>query len=187
MVVFGRRGGYFLEHIPMYSPPHDEQLVMRVSLRGAAGAPLDADFSDQGYSLEPAARLSLDDLVLREHASFVGDIHRGNFEAGGPVIHPGVTVAIDQILVARRLPAADRAAPAYYVVGDGAGAAYATNAIRDARGIQQIVRLGAFSRPLSAHCALALTEAEARDLVGAAGAAPLWCLRAPDFVEPCPP
>src|SRR3954447_23230882 len=66
MVVFGRRGGYFLEHIPMYSPPHDEQLVMRVSLHTAAGAPLDADLSDQGYSLQPATKFSLDDLVLRE-------------------------------------------------------------------------------------------------------------------------
>src|SRR5512147_3160612 len=82
MVVFGRRGGYFLEHIPMYSPPHDEQLVMRVSLHTAAGAPLDADLSDQGYSLQPATTFSLDELVLREHAGFAGDIHRGNFEAG---------------------------------------------------------------------------------------------------------
>jgi hypothetical protein len=187
MAVFGRRGGYFLEHIPMYSPPHDEQLVMRVSLHTAAGAPLDADLSDQGYSIQPAAAFSLDDLVLREHATFVGAIHRGNFEAGGPVIHPAVTVAIDEILVARRVPAADRSAPAYYVVGDGAGAAYATNAIRDGRGIQEIVRLGAFARPLPAGCALALTEAEARELVGAPGAVTLWCLRPPEFVQPCTP
>ena len=186
MLVFGRRGGYFLEHIPMYSPPHDEQLVMRVSLRTAAGAPFDADLSDQGYSMRPTTSFSLDDLVLRERASFVGDLHRGNFEAGGPVLHPGLTVTIDAVLVSRRLPAADGASPAYYVVGDGAGTAYATNAIRESRGNQQIVRLGAFRRPLPAHCALALTDAEARELVDAS-APTLWCLRPPDFVEPCTP
>ena len=187
MAVFGRRGGYFLEHIPMYSPPHDEQLVMRVSLRTAAGAPLEADLSDQGYSVRPTTEFSLDDLVLREHATFIGDIHRGNFEAGGPVIHPGVTVAIDDILVSRRVPAPDRLAPAYFVVGDASGAAYATNAIRDSRGDQQIVRLAAFPRPMPPHCALELTEAEAREVVSAAGAATLGCLRPPEYVDPCAP
>ncbi len=187
MVVFGRRGGYFLEHIPMYSTPHDEQLLMRVSLHTTAGTPLDADLSDQGYSLRPATQFSLDDLVLREQASFTGDVHRGNFEANGPVLYSKVTVAVDAVLVTRRVPAADSSSPAYYVVGDASGAAYATNAIRNARGNQQIVRLGAFARPLPTGCALALTEAEARELVDTSGTATLWCLRPPDFVEPCAP
>lgn len=185
MAVFGRRGGYFLEHIPMYKPPHDEQIVMRVSLRSATGAPLDVDLSDQGYSVRPRAPFSLDDLVLGARATFAGDLHRGNFEASGPVLLSGVTVAVDAVLVARRLPSADPQAPAYYVVGDGTGTAYATNAIRDARGIQQILRLDRFPRPLPADCALPLTEAEARELVESAGAVPLWCLRPPEYVEPC--
>ncbi len=187
MVVFGRRGGYFLEHLPMYSPPHDQQIVMRVSLRTAAGAALDADLSDQAYSVKPTAELSLDDLLLRSRTSFAGDLHRGNFEADGPVLHPGVTVTVDEILVSVRVPADGHTSPAYYVVGDAAGGAYATNAIRDSRGILEIFRLASFPRPVPAGCALALTEAEARELVGGAGATRLWCLRPPDFVEPCEP
>ncbi len=185
MVVFGRPGGYFLEHLPMYTPPHDEQIVMRVSLRTAAGAALDVDLSDQAYSIKPTAELSLDDLLLRSRTSFPGDLHRGNFEADGPVIHPGVTVTVDEILLSIRVPADGHTSPSYYVVGNAAGGMYATNAIRDSRGILEIIRLASFPRPPPAGCALALTEAEARELVGAAGSTRLWCLRPPDFVEPC--
>jgi len=187
MVVFGRRGSYLLEHLPMYTTPHDEQLVIRASIRTAEGARLDADFSDQGYSVKPTSAFSLNDLLLRKLTSFGADVHRGNFEEDGPVIHPGVTVTVDAILLSRSLPAADESSPAYYVVVDGTGVAYATNAIRDGRGILEIFRLGSFTRQVPAGCALELTQAEAGDVVGAAGATRLWCLRAPDFVDPCEP
>jgi hypothetical protein len=185
MVVFGRGGSYFLEHLPMYTPPHNEQIVMRVSLRIAAGKALEADFSDQAYSLKPATTFSLDDLLLRKLVSFGGDVHRGNFEASGPVIFPGVSVAVEEIVVSRRVPASDQGSPAYYVVRDATGTAYATNAIRDESGNLKIIRLGAFARPVPTGCAIGLTEGEAREAVDAPGSEMLWCLRPPEYVEPC--
>lgn len=177
MVLFGRTH-YYLEHIPMFSPPHDEQLVMRVTLKTTEGAAVDTDFSDQGYSIEPTTQFPLDDLALGKRVTFAGNIHRGNFEAGGPVVLANANIAVEQVLVARHLPSADPIADGaqeYFVFGDP-GDAYATNVIRDARGFQQILRVEEAATPT---CARKLKT------TGKLAGTELWCLKAPDFTATC--
>ncbi|MBA3502387.1 MAG: hypothetical protein M4D80_08595 [Myxococcota bacterium] len=207
MVLFGR-ANYFLEHIPMFSRPHNEQLVMRVSLKTAQGADVTNDFSDQGYSVRPTTQFSLDDLTLGKRVAFAGNVHRGNFEENGPVILTNVKITVDEVLVARNLPGSEPIAPdeqEYFVVGD-ADDAYATNFIRDARGFQQILRVDAIegatpspSRVLKVRAKatkrLAASPTPAPGVIAKAGAdgtrvtlvvgEELWCLKAPDFVARC--
>ena len=207
LVLFGRTN-YFLEHIPMFSRPHNEQLVMRVTLKTAQGADVTNDFSDQGYSVRPTTQFSLDDLTLGKRVAFAGSIHRGNFEEGGPVLLSNVKITVDEVLVARNLPGGEPIAAdeqEYFVVGD-AEDAYATNFIRDARGFQQILRVDAIdgatpspSRVLKVRAKsprrLAASATPAAGAVARAGAEgtrvsltigeELWCLKAPDFVARC--
>ena len=211
MALFGRNHHY-LEHIPMFERPHNEQLVMRVTLRDAQGTTIDTDFSDQGYSVKPTSQFSLDDVTLRRKATFIGDVHRGNFEAGGPLLKRGVRITVDAILVARNLPGAEPIAVGeqeYFLIGEPDDA-YLTNYIRDARGFQQILRVDAIegvtpslsrvqriTTKSASRLAPAATDALA--IIPKAGAtaaestrvtltigADLWCLNAPDFVERCP-
>src|SRR5262245_56190303 len=76
MVLFGRTQHY-LEHIPMFRPPHDRQLILRVTLRDAAGAPIAADFGAETFSVKPSGTFSLDDLAAKQLPRFTGDIYRG--------------------------------------------------------------------------------------------------------------
>ena len=207
MVLFGRTN-FFLEHIPMFSRPHNEQLVMRVTLKTAAGADVTNDFSDQGYSVRPTTQFSLDDLTLGKRVAFVGNVHRGNFEENGPLLLSNVKVSVDEVLVARNLPGGEPIAAdeqEYFIVGD-AEDAYATNFIRDARGFQQILRVDAIegatpspSRVLKVRAKatrrLAASATPVQAAVAKAGAEgtrvsitigeELWCLKAPDFIARC--
>ena len=207
MVLFGRTN-YFLEHIPTFARPHNEQLVMRVSLATAAGAPIAEDFSDQGYSIRPTTQFSLDDLSLGKRVSFVGNIHRGNFEQGAPVAIANAKITVEEVLIARNLPGGEPIAAdeqEYFILGD-ADDAYATNFIRDARGFQQILRIdgieGATPSPSrvlkvraksvrrlapSAAASGSIAKAGSTDgtPVSLAIGSELWCLKAPDFFQRC--
>jgi hypothetical protein len=203
MVLFGRNHHY-LEHIPMFSPPHDEQLVMRATLTDARGKPITGDFSDQGYTIQPTTEFSLDDLVLRRRREFRADVFRGNFEAGGTRIHGDVHVVVDEVLVARNLPGSEPIADGdqeYLLVGEP-GDAYLTNYIRRTRGFQQILRVDAIDgparSPASAHRLRLQSQARvaaSTTTTALAGTARLTmkigpelsCLVAPDFASPCRP
>ena len=134
MVALGRTVHYF-EHIPMFRMPHDEQLVLRVDLRDAHGAPIDTDLGSATFTFEPAQPSSLDDLN-HAGATLTGAIHRGSFERGGEVAIAGVTATVTAVVLARSLPgSADHAA---YVFGP-ADDAYVTVAIGPDRPFQQIL------------------------------------------------
>jgi hypothetical protein len=206
MVLFGRTS-YFLEHIPMFQRPHNEQLVMRVKLRDAQGHAIDRDFGDQGYTVKPTTQFSLDDLSLGKRVTFTGDIHRGSFETGGAVLLRGVQISVEEVLVARNLPGTEPIAAdeqEYFVVGDPDDA-YVTNVIRDSRGVQHILRVDAIAgfspSPSRVHrikakalarfapttqitAVLPKAAAEGTRLVLELGNE-LWCVRAPDFFEAC--
>ena len=106
MALFGK-SVHYLAHIPMMERPHNEELIVRMSLRTESGQPLEADFSKTGHSLKPRAKLSLDNLILGAVGSFQADIFRGNFEHQAPQIHSNVTVRLEEILVARNLKSDD--------------------------------------------------------------------------------
>ena len=208
MVLFGRTN-YVLEHIPTFARPHNEQLVMRVSLATAAGAPIEHDFSDQGYSIRPTTQFSLDDLSLGKRVAFAGNIHRGNFEQGAPVLLANVKITVEEVLIARNLPGGEAIGAdeqEYFIVGD-AEDAYATNFIREARGFQQILRIDAIegatpsrSRVLKVRAKsvrrLSPSTTPATGSIAKAGetdgtpvslaiGGELWCLKAPEFFERC--
>jgi hypothetical protein len=208
MVLFGRNH-HFLEHIPMFRRPHNEQLVMRVTLNTAQGALIETDFSDQGYSIKPTSQFSLDDLTLRKRVQFTGDVHRGNYEEGSPRILANVRVTVEDVLVARNLPGTEPIAAGdqeYLLIGEPDDA-YLTNYIREARGFQQILRVDAIAGVTPSHSRVhRITARSANRLAPAAtdalvampkaGAlettrvtvnvgAELWCLQAPEFFERC--
>jgi hypothetical protein len=205
MVLFGRTAHY-LEHIPMFTRPHNEQSVLRVTIRDAQNRLVDRDFSDQAYSIQPTGQFSLDDVALRTKGGFVGDIFRGNFEAGGAVIVRGAKITVEEVLVARNLPGTEPIAAGqqeYFLIGEPDDA-YLTNFIRSERGFQQILRVdnvdGITPSPSRVRRVVAASPERLRPgdvsasmpKAGAAGTrvqlaigAELWCLSAPDFVEPC--
>jgi len=106
MVVFGS-GPYFLEHIPMLTPPHDFQIITEVVLKNKNGIRLNSDFSSQGFTLKPSSSFPLNDYVAGRLKVFTASIHQGNFEQGGKVV-PGlenVKVEIQSYQLIRQLPA----------------------------------------------------------------------------------
>jgi len=179
MVLFGKTHHY-LEHIPMFSPPHDAQILMRVTLRDDKGAVLTDDFSTGPFTVEPAAKWSLDDLIAKRLTRFTGTIHRGSFEQDGPTLRANVQITVDEVLVARPLPGAEPIAAGdqeYFVVGEP-GDVYLSNVIRKDRGFQQVLHVDsapAGGPRITVHAADRLRTGRE-----------LWCVTAPDFTNACP-
>jgi hypothetical protein len=209
MVLFGERN-HFVAHIPTFSRPHNEQLILRVVLLDRDGNEIQTNFSAEPHSLRPRSTFSLDDVLLTKGATFVADVHRGNFEHGGAVRFSAVTVRVGRVLVARNLPGAAQAIDGiqeYYVFGEP-GDAYLAHYIRSNRAFQQILRVSAVGHapPFSPNRAVRMTVASATRLAptpvtvsaglpkaGAAEPTPvqfklsaeLWCLKGPDFFASC--
>jgi hypothetical protein len=157
MVVFGA-GPYFLEHIPMLSPPHDWQIIAEVSFTDAKGKPVVADFSNAGFTFNPSASFSLNDYVSGSVHEFTGTIFKGSFEKGGTAVDglDGVLVAVKELKLVRQLPSA--ATQKTFTVIDAKNH-YETNVIRTDDNVQRI-------RNTTTNTTL-------------------WCVVAPDFFEPC--
>src|SRR5690606_31138916 len=120
MALFGHRN-YYLAHIPIFSRPHNEQLVMKVQLIGEDGQAIDHNFGAEGFSLSPDTHISLDDMANGDVVTYTGNIHQGNFEHGGPVVFENVSVTIEKVLVARNLPGnnvIDDGVQHYFLLGD---------------------------------------------------------------------
>ena len=185
MVLFGKTHHY-LEHIPMFSPPHDAQIVMRVTLRDELGGEIHDDFSQNTFTVEPTQKFSLDDLIAKQLTKFPANVHRGNFEEDGPTVRANVEVTIDEVLVTRPLPGNETIAAGdqeYFVVGDP-GEVYLSNVIRKDRGFQQIVRAESLAgvTPAPARIQRATVKSADRLRTGKE----LWCVVAPDFTKRCP-
>src|SRR5678816_2230731 len=63
MVVFGTPSQAYLSHIPMFSAPHDVQLVAVGAFTSLNGSPLPESFSESLFTFLPD-RISLDALRL---------------------------------------------------------------------------------------------------------------------------
>jgi hypothetical protein len=190
MVVFGRAGHYYLEHIPTFRPPHDAQLVVRAALHDRRGDAIVRDLADGTYTLQPIEPVSLDDLLRGRRTELVGDLYRGSFERDGVVIEPGVRVAIDTQLLARPLPGPG-GEPGYFLIGNGEDA-YLTNAIGPDRPYQQILRVAGGAPALDS--VVRIARGAGRLAPGMAVAEPsfglsvgreLWCVVGTEFVDPC--
>ncbi len=210
MALFGREQ-HFLAHIPVFSRPHNEQLLLAVSLRDGGGVPVEDDFRTGGFSIRPSSPFSLDDLALRRLDSFRATVHEGNFEHGGRALMD-VDIMVEAVLISRNLPV-DEPEPElsvglqeYFLVGTSSDA-YLLNYIRAERPVQQILPVSDVEGvvPSLERVRRVLSEAPARltprgspeELwLGRAGEdrgpsitltidGENWCLRGPDFFQPC--
>ncbi len=160
MVLFGS-GPYFLEHIPMLTAPHDFQIVTEVYLKNVNGTKVTFDFSHEGFTLKPSSHFSLNDYVAGRLQAFTGSIYQGSFEQNGQVIKglENVTVEIKSYQVIRQLPG-NQSAEASIRLTDGKNF-FESNLIQPGRDTQLIrnMKTGKI----------------------------LWCVKAPDYFEPCHP
>lgn len=157
MVLVGA-GPYFLEHIPTLTPPHDFQIITEVKILDAQGAPIKKDFSQAGFTLKPANSFSLNDYMSGKLQSFQGTIYEGGFEQGGAVLpgHEAVTVIVADYKLTRQLP--KNSSEASFNYSDGKSH-FQSSLIRPSNNVQRIQNL----------------------TIGKE----LWCVRGPDFFDPC--
>ena len=157
MVLFGS-GPYFLEHIPMLTPPHDFQIIVEVSLKTKNGKPVTHDFSNQGFTLKPDTTFSLNDYVSGRLRKFSGSVFKGSFEQDGQLISSleNVTIEIIEYKVIRQLPSAS--SEQSFILSDGKNI-FESNVIRPEQNIQFIQNTGTGKT--------------------------LWCVEGPDFFNPC--
>lgn len=202
MALFGS-GPYYLVHIPTLTPPHNEQLVLRVNLFDSDGERIDLDFDSTPHSLRPTTRFSLDDLIVGKKTSFEADVFQGNFEhKGSSVKLEDSRIEIERVLIARNLVDTDPEFGNAYVIGTGASV-YLVNRITGTRPRQEVrkAQLAAdlpgqsidFANTISltkhdGKLVAALQRAGTRQrtaTVEVTSSKRLWCLRAPDFIQPC--
>lgn len=159
MVVFGA-GPYFLEHIPMLTPPHDFQIITEVVLKNKNGTSVNYDFSHKGFTLKPNSSFSLNDYVAGRLQAFAGAIYQGSFEQDGKVLSglENVSVEIKSYKVIRQLPGAQTSETSVRLT-DGKNS-FESNVIRSNQNVQLIRNVN--------------TEKV------------LWCVNAPDFFDSCP-
>ena len=126
MAVFGGREGLYASHLPMFHTPHDSQLLFRFHLADAA-----ADRALRDTLARHAKLWTFDpetfDLLrfspghaqpLRE---FKARFFEGHFERGGKPQPVEQRVVVDEVLLFRRLSAAERDAATgrYRLIGKG--------------------------------------------------------------------
>lgn len=157
MVVFGE-GPYFLEHIPMLTPPHDFQIIAEVILL-KNGIMLQSDFSHQGYTFKPDSSFSLNDYVAGRLKSFSGSIFQGSFEQNGSLISglENITVEIKSYKLIRQLPGTETVESTIQI-SDGKNS-FESNLISPLQNFQLIRNINTGKV--------------------------LWCVKAPDFFDSC--
>ena len=107
MLLFGDEELY-LSHLPMFHPPHDFQVLLRVRFDGASSDALLADRPAGGLDLYtfdplefPLAELDPQGGPLR--TSIEGTIYRGHFERGGQPIVSGAVAEVLQVAYFQQL------------------------------------------------------------------------------------
>ncbi len=158
MVLFGS-GPYFLEHIPMLTPPHDFQIVTEVVLKDKNGKKLKFDFSNEGFTLKPISHFSLNDYIAGRFQKFSGAIYKGNFETTGQIIRgfENITVEMKSNLFVSQLPNGPSRVQTLHF-SDGKNT-FETNFIKKDSNFQSIRNV----------------ELQ-KDI---------WCVKGPDFIDPC--
>jgi hypothetical protein len=145
MVMFGYTKLY-LSHMPLYSPPHNDQMILEITLSKERDNPEERYRDDRSttgtpfYTLKPPAmRLS----ALEPGASFVGDVHRNSYEDDGELLVAGVTVTVGNVVYAHQLDptAPNRTGRLNYVCFGDSGELFAAHQITSAPSFDQIVSI----------------------------------------------
>lgn len=157
MVLYGSSGVYFLDHIPMEQAPHDLQVIAQVKLKTKNGhAVTTQDFSKATFTLKPNTNFSLNDYTAGRLQKFSGDIYVGGFEQGGSVLTDNVEVEVAQIKLVRQIPSTS--AGTSIELSDGTNT-FEINVMTPTQNVQSVKNKS--------------TGQE------------LWCVKGPDFFEPC--
>ena len=159
MVLYGTDGQYFIDHIPMEHPPHDFQIVAQVVIQDSKGQAVQLDLSKDTFTLKPSKQFSLNNFINGQLTEFIGDIYNGGFEQNGKLLSglENVTITVKNISFARPIPSASDKTAVQFVSGK---TIFEVNVITPARNFQAIKNksTGEF----------------------------IWCVKGPDFFEPCP-
>ncbi|MBX3225678.1 MAG: hypothetical protein KIT84_31130 [Labilithrix sp.] len=118
MTLFGNSEKLYLEHIPLYSAPHNKQVLVEVAI--VSGVPAEAlnTFSTNNFTLRPSA-FSLYDLGAGTLQTVRGTIYFGNFESGGRPVYSNVTFSVKRSILNRPMGPTTPASPTldYVAVG----------------------------------------------------------------------
>jgi hypothetical protein len=97
MNLFGSKSGkFYLSHIPLYTSPHNIQVVVEVGI--VSGVPEASQlFATKNFTVRPE-RFSLYDLAAGTLRTIKGTIFLGNFESGGRPIHNGVQFEVKRVI-----------------------------------------------------------------------------------------
>lgn len=157
MLLFGD-GPFYLSHLPMFSPPHNYQAILRVSLEDDAAGQIrniHAHFGrDRLLTVRPETfpitDLSPADSSQPPRTEFRGDVVHGHFEHGGDVVAASTLIRVDEVLTFRVLPADspgsttsadDRGELAYLPVGDADEELFLAHVITAAPDFDQVLRV----------------------------------------------
>ena len=99
MLLFGGADGLWASHLPMFHPPHDRQVILRIAFDDAAlESRLRAQLAARPavWTLVPE-KFELERLApgaAQPLAAFRADVVEGHFERGGSTRHAGATVRV---------------------------------------------------------------------------------------------
>ncbi len=116
MVLFGSDRLY-LSHIPLYTAPHNIQVVVEVKI--ASGVPADQQqFGTRNVTVKPSA-FSLHDLAHGVLTNVTGTIYFGNFESGGTPAFRNVKFEVTRVIFERAMSTSTPANPSldYIAIG----------------------------------------------------------------------
>lgn len=126
MAVFGGREGLYASHLPMFHTPHDSQVLLRFHLADAAADKALRETlarEPKLWTFDPAAfdLLRFTPGHAKPLRDFKARFFEGHFERGGKPQAAEQRVVVDEVLLFRRLSAAEREAPngRYRLIGKG--------------------------------------------------------------------
>jgi hypothetical protein len=122
MLLFGAKSGTYASHLPMFHPPHDRQLILKVSLQSVPRSRTLESYQAaqaQGktlFTLVPQA-MDLEAIANGSKTVFSAVIYDGHFERGGKSLGP-IQVKVDKVVFSSKLdPKAEPKVGRYLVFG----------------------------------------------------------------------
>ncbi len=120
MLLFGNKATY-ASHLPMFHPPHNYQVILKLSLNSALGVLEKYETLKQNgetlFTLVPEM-MDLTKIIEGTKKNFAADIYLGHFEKGGTKIG-AVNVAVEKVIWSTKLnPNGSKNQNQYLVFGE---------------------------------------------------------------------
>src|SRR4051812_26434995 len=88
MLVFGGKKDTYASHLPMFRPPHDRQVILKIALKDIPGSQTVEAYTvakNSGktlFTIEPEV-MDLEKVVNGSKTDFIAALYDGHFERGG--------------------------------------------------------------------------------------------------------